>query len=188
MAREILTAYQNDQIIIVRHASQKFSVNWLAAALFTESCFLQSRTEAVVFKTEDYDGAIAAYKPFVALTIGIKYVIRLYQEDFKNMYKDIASLSYLKLSIKEDYLANQLIIKLDKGGETKKIHAATAEEALTAIGIWFNMSIAVSAKTRSGFDKICGLRLCGSIFILQARATKSSQSIAYFGHINCCRL
>lgn len=132
---------------------RNFPVNWLAAACLRNPCFLQSRTEAVVFKTEDYDGAIAAYKPFVALTIGIKYVIRLYQEDLKNMYKDIASLSYLKLSIKEDYLANQLIIKLDKGGETKKIHAATAEEALTAIGIIKCLSLTPFAVSVEGkFD------------------------------------
>ena len=90
---------------------------------------------------------MAAYKPFVALTIGIKYAVRLYQEDLKNMYKDIASLSYLQLSIKEDYLQNKLIVTLNRGGKVKKIKAKTAEEALTAIGVVKSLALVSAAAT-----------------------------------------
>lgn len=147
LAREILSAHENDKIVIVRGTGRGVSVNWLAVALFAESCFRQSRTEAVVFKAENYEEALAAYKPFVALTIGIKYAVRLYQEDLKNMYKDIASLSYLQLSIKEDYLQNKLIVALDRGGKVKKIKAKTAEEALTAIGIVKSLALVSAAAT-----------------------------------------
>lgn len=142
LAKEILESHKGDKIVIIRNAAQNISVNWLAVALFIESCFLQSETEAVVFKTENYSEALAAYKPFVALSIGLKYAIRLYQDNLINMYKEIAALSYLHLSIKEDYLSNKLSIKFTNGGDTKKIKASTVEEALTAIGIIKSLSLA----------------------------------------------
>mgnify|MGYP001051013765 CR=1 FL=1 len=53
LAREILSAHENDKIVIVRGTGRGVSVNWLAVALFAESCFRQSRTEAVGFKAEN---------------------------------------------------------------------------------------------------------------------------------------
>lgn len=154
-AKEILTKHKNDRIVIIRSVEKNVSINWLAVALFAESCLMQNETEAVVFKSENYEEAIAAYKPFVALSVGIKYAIRLYHEDLKNMYKDIAGLSYLGLSIKEDFLRNKLIVKFDKAGEVKKMYAATAEEALTVIGIIKSMLLAEFAIPLKGeFDMI----------------------------------
>lgn len=154
-AKEILAKYKNERIVIIRNAGENVSINWLAVALFAESCFVRSETEAVVFKAENYEKAVAAYKPFVALSIGIKYAVRLYQEDLKNMYKDIAGLSYLGLSIKEDFLRNKLIVKFDKAGEVKKMQASTAEEALTAIGIIKSMLLAgVTLPVEGEFDMI----------------------------------
>ena len=141
-AKELLTTYKNDRIVVIRTAHEKISVNWLAVALFIESCFMQGDTEAFVFKTENYEAALASYKPFVALTIGLNYAFRLYQEDLKNIYKDIAGLSYLGLSIKEDYLTNRLIVKLNRGGEVKKMQAATVQDALIAIGVIKSLALA----------------------------------------------
>lgn len=133
-AKNILTEFKDCRIIIVRIVGENASINWLATALFAESCFVQSETEAVVFKTEDYEKTVSAYKPFVALSIGLKYAIRLYQENLNGMYKDIAGLSYLGLSIQEDYLRNKLIIKYENAGAVKKMCALTAEDALIVIG------------------------------------------------------
>ncbi len=52
LAREILSAHENDKIVIVRGTGRGVSVNWLAVALFAESCFRQSRTEAVLLSAE----------------------------------------------------------------------------------------------------------------------------------------
>ena len=70
-----------------------------------------------MFKVKEKAAAIQAYKPFIALTIGLKYIIRLYQEELDNVYKEIAGLSYLGLNIKEDYLENKLYMELPNGSE-----------------------------------------------------------------------
>lgn len=157
MAKELLETYKNDRIAIIRAIGKKVSINWLAVALFAESCLFQSRTEAFVFKTENYEETVASYKPFVALTIGIKYALRLYHEDFKNMYKDIAGLSYLGLSIKEDYLRNKLIVKLERGGKTVKMQAVTTEETLAVIGTIKSLALASANVSVEGEFDMAGV-------------------------------
>ncbi len=135
LAANILMLYGEFPVIIIRNNTPDFSINWFAVALFVESCFVKNKLECAVFKVGDKAVAIQAYKPFVALTIGLKYIIRLYQEELDNVYKEIAGLSYLGLTIKEDYLENKLYMELSNGGEEHYITAQTTEEALTAVAI-----------------------------------------------------
>lgn len=135
LARKILTMYGDIPIIIIRNNNPRFSINWFAVALFVESCFTKNKLECAVFKVADKAVAVQAYKPFVALTIGLKYIIRIYQEELENVYKEIAGLSYLGLSIKEDYIENKLYMELSTGGEMKRISAQNTEEALAAVAI-----------------------------------------------------
>lgn len=134
-AQKLLNKYQEEDIIIIRNNNPQTSVNWLAVALFAESCFLETKLNAVVFQTQQYEKDIEAYKPFLALTIGIKYAIRLYKEDWKNIYKEISCLSYLGLEISEDYHLNKLLIKLPRNTLPQKLIATTLENTLTTIGI-----------------------------------------------------
>lgn len=140
-ARQILEKYKDDKIIIVRFQGTGLSINWLAVALFIESCFFVTNLEAVVFKPENYEEAVSAYKPFVALTVGLKYVLRIYQENWKAIYKDIAGLSYLGLSIKEDYLRNKLVIRLQRENMPQKMSSSTLDEALEIIGIMKTLAL-----------------------------------------------
>lgn len=140
-AHQILEKYKNERIVIVRNLGNGLSINWLAVALFIESCFLMTNLEAVVFKPENYDKAVSAYKPFVALTVGLKYILRIYQENWKTIYKDIAGLSYLGLSIKEDYLRNKLMISLQRENPPQKMCASTLDEALEIIGIMKTLAL-----------------------------------------------
>ncbi len=135
LAKNVITMYGELPIIIIRNDTPLFSVNWFAVALFVESCFTRNKLECVVFKVKEKAAAIQAYKPFIALTIGLKYIIRLYQEELDNVYKEIAGLSYLGLNIKEDYLENKLYMELPNGNEEHRISSHTTEEALTAVAI-----------------------------------------------------
>ena len=145
LAKKIISAYGNTPIIIIRNHNPHFSINWLAVALFVESCLTPNKLECAVFKVADKAVATQTYKPFVALTIGLKYIIRLYQEELENVYKEIAGLSYLGLKIKEDYLENKLYMELPNGGTEQHITTQTTEEALTAVAIL--KSIALTQKT-----------------------------------------
>lgn len=135
LAEKVLKMYGDTPIIIIRNTNPLFSINWFAVALFVTSCFIKNKLECAVFKVEDKAVAVQAYKPFVALTIGLKYIIRLYQDELDNVYKEIAGLSYLGLNIHEDYLENKLYMELPNGGELHNLTAQTAEEALTVVAI-----------------------------------------------------
>lgn len=140
-ARIILEKYKNDQFIIVRNQGSDTSTNWLAVALFIESCLSDTNLEAVVFKVENHEEAISAYKPFVALTIGLKYILRIYQEDWKTIYKEISCLSYLGLTIDKDYSNNKLIVKLLRRKEPQKMSSSTLDKALEIIGIMKTLAL-----------------------------------------------
>lgn len=135
LAQKIISAYRDIPIIIIHPENSSVSLNWLAVALFVQSCLTENKVDAVVFKVAEYEKALAAYKPFVALTIGIKYVIRLYQEELDNVYNEISGLSYLGLNIKEDFVKNKLLFSLPGEGRTQNFSTQTIAEALTVIGI-----------------------------------------------------
>ena len=102
-ANQILSKYEKEQIIIIRNSSVSFSSNIFAVALFVSSCLNQTKTECVVFKVEDHKKALQSYKPYVALTIALKYAIRLYNLPVNEAYKEIANMSYLGIDIKINY-------------------------------------------------------------------------------------
>ncbi|MBQ7285452.1 MAG: hypothetical protein IJW72_04290 [Alphaproteobacteria bacterium] len=133
-AQEIITMYSREPIIIIRNQSAQCSNNMLAVALFVEAHYVENNIECVVFKVADSHAAIEAYKPYVALTIGIKYIIRLMEENAKIIYKEIALLEYLGLQIERDYHDNKLIITLPGQGEPILMASTNTSEALSLIG------------------------------------------------------
>lgn len=135
LAHEVITAYANVPIVIIQNHNPNFSNNWFAVALFIESCLTENQLECAVFKVESREKALKAYRPFIALTISFKYIIRLYQEELDNMYKEIAGLTYTGLDIKEDFIENKICIELPAAGEPYMLTARTKEEALTATSI-----------------------------------------------------
>ncbi len=109
-ADNILKKYENDQIILIRNNSEKCSSNLLAVALFVSSCLIQTKTECAVFKVHDYENSLKNYKPYVALTIALKYAIRLFNLKTPEIYKEIANMSYLGIYVKRDYLNNSILL------------------------------------------------------------------------------
>ncbi|MBQ8870210.1 MAG: hypothetical protein IJ019_02400 [Alphaproteobacteria bacterium] len=106
LAKNILQKYENEQIILVRNKTKSFSSNLFAVALFVQSCLQATKTECVVFKTKEYETALKAYRPYVALTIALKFAVRLYNQSVKQAYREMENMSYLGINIKKNYETN----------------------------------------------------------------------------------
>jgi len=141
-ARELLNKYGEEKIIIVRHNLPSFSNNLFSVALFVESCLLPNQAECAVIKVKDYQQALQKYKPFIALTIGIKYVMRLCSESVPTIYREISGLGYLGLEIKNDFVNNKIYMTLPGTEEVKKFRAENVSEALVLTGMLKSLALA----------------------------------------------
>lgn len=151
-ARELIAACQREPIVLIRNLSPLCSINKLALALFIEAENCENNIECVVFKVADAAAATATYKPYVALTIGIKYVMRLMEEDAKIIYKEISLLEYLGLKITHDYSRNVLQIELPGTGEPKLMAAEHTSDALALVGMLKALALAhVSTPIKADF-------------------------------------
>lgn len=130
LADEVLKKYENEQIILVRNNLITFSSNLFAVALFVSSCLNQSKTECVVFKVRDYENALKEYKPYVALTIAIKYAIRLYNQSVVETYKEIANMGYLGIDIKINYIDKIISMIIDKKEQGTDFVGKDIQEAI----------------------------------------------------------
>lgn len=140
-AERFIKKYAETVIVIVK-TPQNFSKNMFALALFIASFHIENKIDCVVFKVQDYEKALEAYKPFVALTIAIKFIMRLCQEDPKAIYREISDLGYLGIHTRHDYLNNKLILTLGKDSNIHKISTSTTGEALAAVGMLKALSLA----------------------------------------------
>lgn len=139
-AQKFIKQYADTMIVIVK-TPQNFSRNMFALALFIESCHIENKIDCVVFKVQDYAKALESYKPFVALTIAVKYVMRLCKEDPKSIYREFADLGYLGLQIEQDFLNKKIILHLGKDPVYKKISTSATGDALAAIGMLKALSL-----------------------------------------------
>lgn len=135
MARQLIENYTKTPIVIIQADAPDFSINLFALSLFIESCFIDNEIECAVFKVADSKKATEAYKPYVALTIALKYVMRLISEDVKMIYKEISGLGYLGLDIRNDYLSNKIYLKLQGDAPICQLRAKNVSEALVCTGI-----------------------------------------------------
>ncbi len=148
-ARRLIESYAQTQIVIIEAPRQDFSINLFALSLFIESCFIDNDIECAVFKVADSKKATEAYKPFVALTIALKYVMRLVSENVEMIYKEISGLGYLGLEVKQDYLNNKIYLKLQGSSPVKRIYGRNVSEALVCAGI---MKALALAKTEASLE------------------------------------
>ena len=111
LAQNFIAEYSTFKAVIVRSVEQGFSVNKFSVALFVESIQASSNIDYVVFKVSDLNKAIDCYKPYLALTIAIKYVLQLFDKKPSEVYRNISGLGYLGLDIKTNYLTNIMTLK-----------------------------------------------------------------------------
>ena len=81
-------------------------------ALFSESIKIKNELEYAVFKVKNLQEARNQYKPYVALTIAIKYALNLANETPKIIYKNISELGYLGIKTQKNYTDNTMTLSL----------------------------------------------------------------------------
>ena len=134
LAKEFIVRFSQEAVVIVRNHIKDFSLNDFALALFVSSCQLDNNIECAVFKVADSRAATSAYKPYVALTVAVKYIMRLGKESLDEVYKDISTLGYLGIDVKHDYINHKLFLSLPGKGDVPIIKADNITDILVAVG------------------------------------------------------
>lgn len=111
-AKEIVANNLENYAVIIKVNNTNFSLNKLAMAIFAVAFEDSGKIEYAVFKVENLQEAQEKYKPYVALTIGIKYALVLSKETPKTIYKSISELGYLGIKSKRDYINDTLLLSL----------------------------------------------------------------------------
>lgn len=102
-ALDALHQFDKEPYLLTEENAALFSTNKLALAFFVASNLVEAAVDCVVFKTENPKEAYEAYKPYIALSIGIKYALRLSTLEPSTVYKELTCLNYLNFSVKENY-------------------------------------------------------------------------------------
>ena len=147
-AEKVINHYGENKTIILQINNPQFSINKFSLALFVASIKLPSKLELAVFKVKDLEEAREAYKPYLALTIAVKYVLQLFNETPEVIYKNISGLGYLGLSITTDYIENTMTLVYE-GAQEPSYHFETdnAFDALVMAAVLKTVSLAqVKAK------------------------------------------
>lgn len=142
LARAVIAAFPEARIIIIRNQAENCSINLLAVALFIEAYHLPNMLECAVFKVEDNAAAMEEYKPYIALTIGMRLALRLCHENTRAIYREIENMGYLGLNIKTDYIAQKIYLGLSGNGNTTTFTANTAQEAVAVAASLKALSLA----------------------------------------------
>lgn len=150
-AEDIFRQYKSEKYLIVIADDKKFNFNKLALAFFIASCFdSKNAAECLVIKTIDYEAAFAGYKPYIAVSIGIKYALRLAAEDVGTIYKELKCLNYLNFSIKEDYIENSIhYVSHSSNGSS-----CVADNVFEALVLASSYKILALAEIETPFDVI----------------------------------
>lgn len=117
LASEIIEKNKAEANVIIRINDDGFSLNKMALAMFVASLECENKIECAVFKVCDLQEAREKYKPFVALTIAVKYIVRLAAGSREQAYRDIAGLGYLGIDISRNYTKNVLKLEYLAGGD-----------------------------------------------------------------------
>ncbi len=142
-AEELINRYGDDKTIILQINNPQFSMNKFSLALFVSSIKMPSTLDLAVFKVKDLETAREAYKPYLALTIAVKYVLQLFNATPEVIYKNISGLGYLGLSIKTDYIENTMTLVYE-GSKEPSYHFETdnAFDALVMSAVLKTVSLA----------------------------------------------
>ena len=141
-AASFIKYFANQKIVVVRVNQDDFSINMFAVALFVESYFATHNIDCVVFKVENASEAIAQYKPFVALTIGLKYAFTICENSPKRIYNEYTELGYLGVDITKDYFNGEIVVRLNGKDELRKETVNTLQDSIVMIAAIKALSLA----------------------------------------------
>ena len=158
-AQEVFKHYKSQKYLIAIADDTRFNTNRLSLAFFITSCLDNENTiDCLVIKNKNYNEAFESYKPYIAISIGIKYILRLAKEPANVIYKELKCLNYLNFSIKEDYVQNLICYKpqtkakssITTNNSFEALVYATLYKilALAEIEIPFNLNIKITNDTK----------------------------------------
>ena len=102
---------------------------------------METKTECVVFKVKEYEKALNSYKPYVALTIALKYAIRLCNQPINDVYREIENMSYLGINIKRDYIMKLILLTIEGNKDGYNLKTNSLEEAIIAASTFKAISL-----------------------------------------------
>ena len=92
-ARAFILRHSQDQVVVINKYPPNFDFNLFAIALTVESLRTENYINCVAIQVSDLATATEAFKPFIALTFGLKYVHTLQEMDTKSLFRDLSSLT-----------------------------------------------------------------------------------------------
>lgn len=143
-AEIFIKEHSAEKTVVVKAVNDGFSINKFSVALFVSSFNLSAPLELVVFKVDDMEKAREDYKPYLALTVALKYVLQLVDQPSKIIYKNISILGYLGVLINNDYTNDIMLLEYigDKEGADYEFEAHTPFEALLYAAVIKTVAIA----------------------------------------------
>lgn len=110
-AQLFIQQHAQEKTVVVNVVNNHFSINKFSVALFVSSFNLSCPLNLVVFKVDDLEQAREDYKPYLALTVALKYVLQLINEPAETIYKNVSILGYLGILVKSDYINHSLLLE-----------------------------------------------------------------------------
>ena len=141
-AQQIIRKHAKEQTIIIKLKNTLY-LNKLSLALFFESIKNSNQLQYAVFKVDDLPKVRELYKPYVALTIAIKYALNLVNEEPKTIYKNISGLGYLGIDTQQDFTNNILTLTLPNSGSKPVVmDAKNLRDTVCGVAILKALSLA----------------------------------------------
>lgn len=141
-AQKLLTTMRGTPTLIIDDKHVNYSRNMFAVALFVEAYKESNGVECAIFKIKNYEKELNEYKPYIALTVGLKFVMLLHSAAPDEIYHEISELGYLGLEIKKNFVDNKLFLVLNGTEPPRKIITTNTSQALITIGILKTLALA----------------------------------------------
>lgn len=149
-ARKIISDNSKEYALILKNDNTEISLNKMALAFFVESITVSNEIEYIVFKVSDLQKSREQYKPYIALSIAIKYALNLANETPNTIFKNISELGYLGIKTERNYAENTMVLTLPNSTSKPYVMSPkTLEETLCAVAVLKALSVgqfAINAK------------------------------------------
>lgn len=154
----LLKGHSSEKTVVVKVNNGDFSINKFSVALFVSSFETADTPDLAVFKVDDLERAREAYKPYLALTVALKYVLQLFNESPEVICKNVSILGYLGLLIETDYANNVML--LEYSGASGDVYEFETHDSFEVL-LWAAVLKAVSLAqipTKIRVKVFCGFK------------------------------
>lgn len=132
-ADKLIKEHSSEKTVVVKVSNADFSINKFSVALFVSSFEAADKPDLVVFKVDDLERAREAYKPYLALTVALKYVLQLFNQPPEVICRNVSILGYLGLLIETDYVNNVML--LEYSGNSGAVYEFEAHDSFEVL-LW----------------------------------------------------